>query len=263
MGSPTLYWYPPGATSPRSFTLGLRLTDLAITDYRDRRTAAPGRGVPVHHDLGGYRTVQLSLERRTTAATIREIRSLAAYLQAGGYLALCLDSAKVWGGWASAAPAAGDTSIYVDTGNAFSSLSSGSLAAGDEITIESPNPELRREFALVSSLAAARTINLDGSTMQGYSTAPVFVRYADFYPALYVAEDDMDSCAPTSDRRLNWTWDLTLTESPGVIAALAEDHDSPFAAKTAGVASFAGMLGAARRRRGSVLDTYTAEPESW
>ena len=226
MSDPTLYWYPAGAIVARSLSLGARVSDLQVSDRRDRQTVAPLGSVPVHHDLGGTRQVTITVERRVTSSLIRELRTLCNFLQAGGYVAFCLDPSKLWGGWCrTTLPAAGDTTLLVDTGHVFGAYASGTLVNGDEITIESPNPEYRREWAVVNS-ASSMSINVSPTVIQDYDTGPVFVRYADFYPALYIDPKSLESSIPISDRRLSWTWSIVATEHPAVIEALAEQAET-------------------------------------
>ena len=222
MGSPTLYWYPQGATSPEAITLGLRVSDLQISAGRWRQTTTAG-GVPSNGDLGGFRTVRLVVERRTGSALIRSLRSLETHLLAGGSVAFSLDHDRTWGGWTNVKPERGDTTVTIATSAFGAYSSSGSVNNSVEVTIESPNPEHLREVIGISSVSG-RTITIDGTIVQDYRQGPVFVRYADWYPVLTLPPQNLSQAPLVTQRRLSWDFDVTLIEYPGAIEALAEAY---------------------------------------
>jgi len=224
MGSPTLYWYPQGATSPEAITIGQRVSDLQVQAGRWRRTTVAG-GIPVSGDLGGFRTVRIVKEKLTGAAVIRSLRSLETHLLRGGSVAFSLDHVRTWGGWASSNPQRGDTTVTIDDSAFTAFSSSGAVATGVLITIESPNPEHLREVALVSSVSG-NTITLDGSVVQTYDQGPVFIRYQDWYPILTLPPQNLSQASLVTERRLFWDFDVTLIEYPGAIEALAEAYGS-------------------------------------
>lgn len=227
MANSFLWWYPQGATAPTAIDLGRKVSDLQLTPTRDRVDVVPAWGVPAASDLGGARGVRISLESMSGFATadlaiVRKLQALEMHLQRGGFVTFCLDQAKVWGQWTKRLPQAGDTTIVVlrSTAQFAAYNSSGTVAAGDNITIESPNPELLREYHLLSAFSGV-TCTPTEPIYNTFQQGPVFVRYADFYPALWLPEGSTGQMLMQSDHRRTWTLDLPLVEYPGAIENLS------------------------------------------
>jgi hypothetical protein len=176
--------------------------------------------VAVAWDFGGARVAKFTLARFTGAALIRDLLSLERHLQAGGVCAISLDHDKTFGAWAATRPTTGDTTVILPGGNQFTAFSSsGTIAAGDQISIESPNPEYLVDYDEVTTYAA-NVVTLTDGIRTSYQESPVFVRYRDFYPVLRLPAGSVGRPLMTHDHRRNWTWDSPLVESPGDIAAL-------------------------------------------
>lgn len=224
MGSAKVYWTPQGSTAVQSIDLGTNVSLLTDVPTRSVLDALPSWGVPLRHDLGGSRTVVVEKRAITDAATIRALRSLTTHLQSGGSIAFCLDSDKLWGAWLDVSPTSGDTTLSHTSGSEFQSLELGSLAVGDEMTIESPAPELLREWVSVGATVAtaATGTTLSGAVLQTMQTAPAFARYADFYPVLRLPAAQAAADLTPNDYRRHWTWRVELVEYPGDLAALYE-----------------------------------------
>jgi len=230
MANSALWWWPHEATSADKISFPRTLSDIQLGPQRVVYDASALYGIPLRQDLGGARRIRFVHERLQPvrdATVIQALRSLTTHLQQGHPVSICLDSDKTWGTWArsGAMVEAGDSSILT-YGNQFTVLDgTATVANGDEVSIESPNPELTREYRTVSSLSGAR-LSLGGNVYNTYDLEPVFVRYADFFPVLYLGEDQVDQSHLSQDRRLTWTWDVTLTEYPGAIEALYDSVES-------------------------------------
>ncbi len=223
MGNSVIWWYPQGSTTPETIDLGRKLSAINDQPTRDVADLVPSWGLQNRADFGGARVLRFAFDRAQRirdAITIRQMRSMVTHLQAGEPIALCLDEDKTFGTWCrnGAPPQTGDSGLST-LGNQFEAFFSGSLTTGDEITIESPNPEMRREWQEFSSQTGT-AITITGEVSHTFETEPVFVRYADFYPVLYLPSREINAAHPTTDRRKTWTWDVTLVEYPGAIEAL-------------------------------------------
>ena len=218
MGDSQLWWYPDGATAAEKIDLKRKLSDLELGTERFRADATPGWGSPIVVDQGGYRTVRIVLERIASGATVRALQSFCdSHAVAGKVFSFSLESAKAWCSWCSVLPQRGDTTLRT-YGNRFATAyGAASLAANDEFTVESPNPEYKRERLLYSS-ASGGVLTMTAAAVQDYLRGPACVRWADFYPALRLAPGAGEPL--THDRRLNWTLDLECEEWPGDLAAL-------------------------------------------
>ena len=136
----------------------------------------------------------------------------------GGRVGFSLDHAKSWAAYTTGGLSRGDTIVYTG-GNAFRAWSASAvIAASDEIVIESPNPEALREIQSVTALGGGTQITISRGAIYTYSL-PKMVRWRDFYPALFLPEDQISKPFLTHDRRLNWTLDITLEVDLAIITA--------------------------------------------
>ena len=224
MGSAQIYYYPRGATSFKTITLP-RLSDLIIEDHRLVRDARSYQSATYRADLGGYRTVRIISERLTDAALIRQLRTLDAHLRAGGRCAFVRDSDLAVAYRSAAALSAGATTIPVTSSNLFPFNGSASLSSGEEVTIEDPNPDLRREFVRFASVSGS-TVTVSDALTYGY-TGQTLIRYADFFPVLRFGESEAtDGQFFLSEHRRNWTLDLMLEELPGEVNTVASSSEA-------------------------------------
>lgn len=222
MGNSAFYWQPTGSTVLQKIDCGRTWSDMQITPIRMGADTAPGWGAPIRTDLGGMREVRISQERiANNAALIRQYEGMIQHLRAGGHVAAVLDDTKAWAVWSRGAVSAGSTAFGTTPPvNAFAALGTASMASGDEVLIESPNPEYLWDVSRYSAQAGGR-LTLSDAVQTGFQLSPVFVRYRWFFPALRLAADSAsDSSLLTHDRLLNWTLALPLEEHPGDIAAL-------------------------------------------
>lgn len=220
MGNAAIYWQPAGAMSIQTIDLGKGLTDLQVQPLRARLDAVPYAAPPTFSDFGGDRAVRVVLERVASGALQRKLLTLQTHLQSGGVIGVTADTARVWGAFAYGAAQYDDLTIR-HRGNVFAGYSAGSLSTGTPVTIESAKPESRREHNTIGA-TAARLVTLSAALSQDYSTKPIFVRYAWFFPALRLPASSLSRPLVTSDHGLNWTMDLQLIEYAADIATLSE-----------------------------------------
>ena len=215
MGSAVLIYYPRGSTTHKTITLS-RLSDLIVENRHNRRVSLGMAGKSVVTNLGSFRTVRIVSERITSASLIRDLRALRLHLAAGGRVAFCrdLDKLVAYRG-ASSALVSGATSIpLASTANVYANWNaSAALSAGDEITIEDSNPDLRRDFVRYASLSGATLTASDAVTF-GYSSQTL-IRYADLYPVLLLPEGAAEDML--SEHRRSWTLSLELLEMPAEV----------------------------------------------
>ena len=228
MGTPAFYWYPDAAGSLETTSLGELLSDLQETPLSTVEDAYGGNGFPYRSFLGGSFRIRILLERFGTPATStleRELRSMEAHLHRGGMVGFTADTAKTWCGFQSGTWSRGDASVATG-GNAFRAWSSGgTLAANDEVVMESENPEANREFQLVSAISATGTVTFSGDTLlysYGASAESSLARWRDFYPVLWLPRDQVGKPIVHHDHRRNWTLDVTLEYCIGAVLALYE-----------------------------------------
>lgn len=224
MGNPCFYWYPVAGKGLHTADFGaLRLSDLQVRQLRDVSDSVSRSGA-TSRDVGGMRlSIQIVAERFVDDGLVRKLRNMQNHLERGGAVGFCLDTARLWAGYASGHSTPGNLYqghrvITVPASNSWSSWSAGSLADDDPITIQSAPPESIMEHHTLNGTlgATATTVNLDNDTENDYHQTPFLVRYRDFWPALKLDEAGVAGLAERaivlSHRRLNHTLDVTLVE---------------------------------------------------
>lgn len=170
----------------------------------------------------GY-TVNLTLQAFGSAAATaleRKLQLVANHLNRGGMVGFSRDHAKTWACIISAPPRAADTTMTAP-GNGFASWSSaGTLAAGDEVTIETGHPENRRDILTVTSLTGT-TLTLAEALRLSFRYPPL-VRWRDFWPLLYTDPSDGTAAVDVVQTiGYAYTLDITLRYAPSLAYQLA------------------------------------------
>lgn len=191
MGSPRFYWYPNGA--------GLKTIDLepgygAIPDLCEEDTEAFG-GV-AHSAAGASYTVvrhiaaRLSLSLPTVRAdsdVAEDLHNLRDFAKRGGAFGFCLDSAKAVFCYGNLPWTVGMTSL--STPGVVWYEPTATLAAGDEIVLETPNPNRITERRSIGGIgySGGVSIPLDRAVT---TIQPVkgWARYKFYYPRLKLTE---------------------------------------------------------------------------
>jgi len=230
---PRFYYYPESTGGLAYVDLGGPLTNITVIPGIVRKDGVGYDGSYSTAVYGPDFTVRVLVEHfgadsPGANATERGLQGLINHLRRGGACGFTRRHDKAWCGKFSGGTAPGWG--YAPTfGNEFSSWSgSAALASGDEVAIESGPARNRHEIGLVSSVTAGRTVNLSATTLyeHGDGTAASWCRYRWFFPVCYLPADDAGANADplTHDGLRNWTLDLRLRFSPGLLAtALAGD----------------------------------------
>jgi hypothetical protein len=220
---PCFFWNPaPGGT--------LEITDLAeaISDIQDQEIteaadARNGYGTAYRNFLMGSRRVRIVLERfgsPGSSALERDFYAIENHLRRGGYVGFSRNRSKSWCGAVNSAYAQrGDTVLYTG-GNLFNAwYTSAALASGDEVIVESANPDWQSEPTVFSSITGTQ-VTVSRALRFTYPTSnPIFVRYRDFYPVLRLPDDQLDKPLVTHDKRITWTFDALLEYDLSALAS--------------------------------------------
>lgn len=217
MGNPAFYLYPEASGPLKVVDFGQSISDCYLVPTRRRTDAVGGDGVARSLLGPGGAKVTIRRERSALRSTERAWRNVEDHLIRGGRVGFSWDHSKTWAGFLNAYPTQGNTLLYTD-GNAFTSWSSSAaLASGDELVIESPNPELKREVTTFSSINSANQITIGSALWYTYA-AGAMVRWRSFWPALYLAQDQLNKSIVTSDHGINYTLQVELTVDPAIYA---------------------------------------------
>lgn len=221
MSTPRFYWYPDPDGSLEETDLDEELSNLEELPAAIVTDAYNGDGSPFRAHIGTRRRVRLTLERFGPLGKNdreRDLQAMFAHLVRGGVVGATRDHAKTWASVAAVYPVQrGDTSIET-TGNGFSSWSaSGTVAAGDEIAIDGASPDFLHEVLALDTLSG-NTVSFDRGLRYTYAdTAPssaatytVLTRWRDFWPVLYLPEDQVRRALVLHERRLTYTFAIEL-----------------------------------------------------
>ena len=231
MGNPRFYYYPDEAGSLETIDLGEGLTDLVELPGAVVEDAASLDGYPYRSFLRDTFGIRIVLERFGSSGTSsleRKFATLQSHLGRGGLVGFSKDHSKTWAAIRTGSATRGDP-LFQTPGNGFTAWApAGTLASGDEIAIESPAPDSRREYTTISALSSTGDLTLVDALRYTYDGHPI-ARYRDFYPVCWLSADGVSRPIVVSDHRRNWTLDLTLEYLPAATAALwGADFSSPY-----------------------------------
>jgi len=226
MGNTTAWYYPDSSGTLEEIDFGSEdISSVIEMPERDVRDSHSIGGAFHRTNLGAGLKVRLVCERFSGLTDAgkklaRALSSLEAHLSRGGLMAFSADRDNAWMGVMEGTllPQRGDTTLTTFGGNLLSVFTAtgtaASLAAGDELFLESFNPTMNREQLLVTSETGG-VITLDTSDgtavrydYQDQQTA--IVRDRNFYPALRLPESQVGRQHLITDHRHTWTWDITL-----------------------------------------------------
>lgn len=223
MSTPCFYLYPSPTGTLAIVNCLEGLTDIQETPPADVEDAYTGNYTPYRSFLGGSYRVRIILERFGTfgsSSVERRLRNMESHLQRGGLVGFSRDHAKTWASKTNSNVTRADTVVY-NSGNAFATWSNVYYATGDEMVIEVPPAEHKREF-FVSDTVGATPIDVPIPTpgaFYSYSQAAV-IRWRDFYPVMWLPKDQVSKPLVTHDHRRTFTLDVTLEYNPAVVLAL-------------------------------------------
>lgn len=218
MGSPTIWYYPDpeggvtALTLPELDTLDM-LPDVDVVSARSRS------GATSVHMFSSFRRWRLG-GTITLQATLRAMRSFEAHVWRGGAFAFALDSAKAWAGAARRQVRRGDTTLLVSPFALFND--SAALTAGDDVWIESANPERYADLREVSTFSAS-SITVDAGVSYTFRAFPTVIRHADYLPAVVQSRETLGApILADLGQRIAFRFELEVSETPRAVAALAE-----------------------------------------
>jgi hypothetical protein len=245
MANPYFYLYYTEAGPLTAHDFGRNISDCYPLPTRSRVDSYGGTGV-VSSMLGpAAMRVVIRRDRTSDTSLVRMWRNVEDHLLAGGRVGFSWNHAKSWAGWLHWFPQQGDTLLY-SAGNAFSAWSASAvLAAGDEVVIEQGNPAGRREVTTFSSINAGNQITIETAMNNTFEEQRPLIRYAGFFPALFLPQDQINKLRITSDRGITWELDLELEVDQALYSAVPEDSGSGIAPGSIGLRGTTGLAGAA------------------
>ena len=264
MGYPRFYWYSDqtaGALGPWETHGGTFLKvdiDEPISDlqYSMQRQAVDAVSLSTRrfrYHRKPYIDVRIILERFTDEALARELYSMEAHLQKGGYVGFSADRSKTWLSWIGSPFAETGTEVLapgtsvVDVnampvagsagyGNMFKHWeSAGAIAANDIVHIDGTLHDFNHEEMKVSSVSLTSSSAYGKITTAashtGYNRYPyqqgAIMRYRDFWPFLCLPENQVGKPLITHDHRINFTFDATFRYYPGWATLGQKIYDPP------------------------------------
>lgn len=234
MATPRIYWYPDPVGTLETTDLLEGISDIQETPGAVVADALNGQGDPSRSFLREDFRVRIIHERFGPVgggALERACSTLQAHLNHGGFVGFSRDHAKTWCGIAGGSVVRGQA-IFYSGGNGFSAWSSaGTVAASDEVVLESANPDALREVNTCSAINSGGDVTLGNSAVYTYGSKAI-CRWRDFYPVLWLPEDQVGKPIVTHDHRLNYTLDLTLAYSVSRALALWTSVSDPTYAKS-------------------------------
>lgn len=226
MANPHFYWYDEPGKGLTALDTGrplARLEEIPLYTVQDGKN---GYGSAYRVAVTGGMRVRLVFQNvalTSSAGNVLEnaLRTLWGHLQRGGRCGFSRDHAKTFAGFSTSTSTRGASYARCGT-NAFSAYStSGALASGDPIVLETGNPDQRREYHNFSS-AVGTQFNLSGTTIYN-DLGSYMLRYKWFWPALYLPEDLVNQNPFSDQYRIHFTFDCTLEVDPLVYLLTNEE----------------------------------------
>lgn len=219
MGTPRIYYYPDDTGTLETVNLGETLSDL-LDDQEVIGGQSTGDGGVLQRTVDGtFWRVRVVLARFGSSPgnseLERQLQTFTNHAQRGGPFIFSGDHDKTYAVKLASPPSRGGTSLTATSANGLFNINSGAgVSAGDELVIESAQREDRREIKTGS--ASGTTITL-GAGLDYTFTQTTFVRWRDCYPVCF-----LEDAGPIvrSDRRRNWTLDMTFTYSASAAVRL-------------------------------------------
>jgi len=227
MANPS-FWYYPNESQLLEIQLPAPLTELSWVPLRDRRSgwtiagdmrSAVNTGrlrvtitLGPYNDTGDYQYLSHQLE------------SMSAHLERGLPVSFAADRERAW--LSEASQTTGSNKIVHGTNVCSAYNASAAFAVDDIMCLESPNPELNREYLRVTSIWSYLPQFLTATEVRyTYEEGPVMLRHRDFFPVLYLPEDMLGNSIVTHDHRLTFTLDVSLEQSMAGQVALVTGKD--------------------------------------
>lgn len=226
MGNPTIYYYP----DPKGSLVTIDLVDVSEVEYHQERNRTDSERLDFgirSADFGGRHRVRIVRARFAGLTQAGEdlraqLETLEAHLKSGQPIGFSEDDDKSFAAYMNRKSPVGNT-ILKTLGTSFYN-SAATVAAGDYVTIQTANPDAIVEHARVSSLSASgRVVTLASGVVHSYQSGgrKTLVRWRGFWPVLKLPEGAINDPIITTDRRMNYTLDMTLVEDMEALFLLA------------------------------------------
>ena len=227
MANPS-FWYYPTDSSLVEIQLPGPLTEFTPIPLRDRRTAWTLAGTPMSVVHSGRMRVTITLGPFNDTGSFehlaRKLDTMSSHLERGLPVSFAVDRERCW--LSSCVTTPGSTVVVYGTNTCAAYNASASFTTGDIMAIESPNPEGHREYAHVAGLALTDPeFTASEGVQYAPETQPLMLRHRDFYPVLYMPEDQLGRAIVVHDHRLLFTLDLTLEQGLDGQVALVNGTD--------------------------------------
>lgn len=244
MGAPRIWYYPERRSTLESIDLAAVAASYTQIDADPVFVRADGVSQTGHRStsvVSSRLRVRLQLKRfdgQSNAARrsiVDDLMTLRNHLRRGGQVIIAEDSDRTWAAAVRNAPRRGATTINVGSGIFGSTLTSGGSipSAGDRLLFQAPWPDPKREWATVDSYTTTgRRLALTHALRYHQDAAQTIVTHRGFYPCLQLPAESLSSPMLTQERRLAWTLDVTLEQSPPAIAELATYEDTAWSTET-------------------------------
>lgn len=237
MGNPAIAYYPQHVFGRlHTIDLGQPLSELIEMPNVQALAETGFDGAVNTQVIAEEMRIRVSFDGFTSDALYAELFNLVRHLRRGGMFALCLDPADAWAGYTSYGLAEGSTGIQT-RGNTWKYgtwNSAATLATGDIVAIAGPG-ELP-EYASVSNVIGDdRAVIASPGLLLSYSDRPwLFVRHRDYYPALVLAPDWIESDQPilSTEHRIYHTFEAEFILEHRSIFALAGQQPGALADTT-------------------------------
>lgn len=245
MSNAALYYYPDSKGTLETIDLGGPLQELEEIPLRQVGQGRAMWGYSTTYVYGGSMRVRVVREYSGYASPTldRALMTLSAHLERGGLVGVTADQSKAWASVVGRGTVnRGDTGLFVK-GNLWYTRGAGAvLASGDEVVLESSNPELYREFTtinawdtLLPTITPAARYTFSGT---------VHVRWRNFYPALFWPADQRSRPIVTSrNGRVTHTLDVTLEMDWSAMEAAAVSSTALVEGTTSAGVSLEGLRG--------------------
>ncbi len=229
MGTPRIYYYPDDTGTLEVVNLGEVLSDLTDDQEVIGGQSTGDGGVLQRTTDGSFWRVRVLLSRFGTtpgsSELERQLQSFTSHAQRGGPFIFSRDHDKTYAVKLASAPARGTTALTATSVNGLYNLnSSARVTTGDDLVIENAGREDRREIKTGGNVTTAITL---GSGLDYTYTQTTFVRWRDCYPVCFL---EAPEAIVRSDRRRNWSLDMTFTYSASAAVRLfrAANEDATF-----------------------------------
>ena len=228
MANPSFWYYSGGSFTSEvtEIQLGGPLSELSWVPIRDRRSGWTLAGSMRSVVNTARLRVTISLGPFNDSGSMQylahQLESMSAHLERGEPVSFAADRNKAFAAGILTGMNPGDTTLFHNN-NLFDEYGASiALAANDILCIESPNPEHKREYCRIDDplTSSANSLTLADAVRYEYNEMPVMVRHRDFFPVLYMPEQELGKSIVTWDHRLTFSLDVTLETSPDDLAAL-------------------------------------------